>query len=204
MKECNTHQLAALAMGIGAGATAATFLPMLDWAVIGVTAISGYAGGLLPDIDDQESSNFTIIKNLTRIAAVVVPGIQFFYRPTDLLLAIPLALFMLSHFWDLLHQMTKRGGGTHSVLAAVCLSLGVSWVAYLTAGYAAVVPAFIAAGVGYVVHLLLDDLSRPPLPPNAAPSRMGYALTILGKGKSVEFYGLLSIGLACAIALWGI
>lgn len=204
MKECKKHQLAAVAMGIGAGASVATLLPTQDWAVIGITTLSGYAGTLLPDIDDQNSSNFHIIRFLTKVAAFIVPGIQFFYRPTDLLLAIPVALFMVSRFWDVLRQVTNRGGGTHSVLAAVCLSLCVTWIAYLTAGYLVAIPSFLAASVGYVVHLLLDDLTRG-IPPSNTTHKMNSALTIWGTGgKAVELYGLLTIGLVCAAALWGI
>lgn len=204
MQECKQHQLAAVTIGIGAGAVVSALLPALDPMVVGVTALSGYAGALLPDIDDPDSMNFRIIRHLTRLAAVIVPAIQFSLRPTDLLLAIPVALFMVARFWDVLQQVTKRGGGTHSVLAALCLSMGVAWVAYLTADYAAAVPAFVAAGVGYVVHLLLDDLQLRWSTGNAVAgaSRMGSALTILGRGKAVEFYGLIGIGVLCALALW--
>jgi hypothetical protein len=182
-----------------------TFMPGINWTIIGVTALSGYVGGLLPDVDDAQSLNFKIIRTLSKVAAVVVPSIQFFYRPTDLVLGVILSLFLVSRFWMLLHYLLKQGKRSHSVIAAVCLSLGVSWVAYLTTDATAAVPTFLAAGVGYLVHLLLDDLT-PPTPPahTDTEATLEPALTLFGKGKTLELYGLLTIGLVCVVALWGI
>lgn len=204
MTKCMTHQMAAAAVGIGAGATVFTMLPGLGWHATGAIALSGYVGGLLPDIDDENSLNFKITRALTRLAAVIVPAIQFFYRPTDLVLAVILSLFMVSRFWGLLHDVMKRGGRTHSVIAAVCLSMGVAWVAYLTAGYAIALPAFIAAGVGYVLHLLLDDLHRAAENGLDEVPEATSSLTVLGRGKTIELYGIIAIGLICGFAMWGI
>ncbi len=204
MTKCMTHQMAAVAVGIGAGATTFTMLPGLEWHATGAIALSGYVGSLLPDIDDENSLNFRITKFLTQVAAIIVPSIQFLYRPTDLVLAVILSLFMVSRFWGLLHDVMKRGSRTHSVIAAVCLSMGVAWVAYLSAGYAVALPAFIAAGSGYILHLLLDDLY------NAAENGLNEmpetssSLTVLGRGKTIELYGIIAIGVICGIAMWGI
>lgn len=204
MTKCMTHQMAAIAVGIGAGATAFTMLPELEWYATGAVALSGYVGSLLPDIDDENSLNFRVTKILTQLAAIIVPSIQFLYRPTDLVLSVALSLFMVSRFWSLLHDVMKRGSRTHSVISAVCLSMGVAWVAYLTAGYVVALPAFIAAGSGYLLHLLLDDLQRAAengldeLPETAS------ALTVWGRGKAIELYGIIAVGLICGFALWGI
>jgi hypothetical protein len=204
MTKCITHQAAAIAVGVGAGATSISLLPHLGLDAVGAIALSGYVGALLPDIDDENSLNLKITRFLTKLAAVVVPSIQFFYRPTDLILAVVLSLFMVSRFWDLLHAVMKRGSRTHSVIAAVCLSLGVAWVAYLTADYAAALPAFIAAGTGYLLHLLLDDLQGATENGLNEMPETASALTILGRGKAVELYGIIAIGLICGFALWGI
>jgi hypothetical protein len=204
MTECKTHQLASLAVGIGAGATAMTFLPGIDWTIIGVTALSGYVGGLLADVDDEQSLNFRIVQTLSKMAAVLVPSIQFFYRPTDLVLGVALSLFLVSNFWVVLHNLLKQGKRSHSVIAAVCLSLGVSWVAYLTTNSLAAVPAFLAAATGYLVHLLLDDLNTKANPEQNRPADTDSALSLMGKGNTLELYGLLTIGLVCVVALWGI
>lgn len=204
MTKCMTHQMAAIAVGVGAGTTAFTMLPGLEWYEAGAISLSGYVGGLLPDIDDENSINFRITKVLTQLAAIIVPSIQFLYRPTDLVLAVILSLFMVTRFWGLLHDAIKRGSRTHSVIAAVCLSMGVAWVAYLTAGYIVAVPAFIAAGTSYLLHLLLDDLYSAAengvdeLPETAS------SLTVWGRGKAIELYGIIAIGLFCGFALWGI
>lgn len=204
MTKCMTHQMAAAAVGIGAGATTLTMLPGLEWHATGAIALSGYVGSLLPDIDDENSLNFRITKFLTQMAAIIVPSVQFLYRPTDLVLAVMLSLFMVSRFWGLLHDVMKRGSRTHSVIAAVCLSMGVAWIAYLSAGYVVTLPAFIAAGSGYILHLLLDDLY------NAAENGLNEipetssSLTVLGRGKAIELYGIIAIGVICGIAMWGI
>lgn len=109
MAEYHTYHLAAVAAGVGAAAVTSIIAPNLGLEVIGITALSGYVGGLLPDIDDTNSSSFHVVQRLSRLAAVLVPAIQFFYRPTDLLLAIPIALFMVSRFWEVLSQIVKRG-----------------------------------------------------------------------------------------------
>lgn len=202
MAECGTYHLASVASGVGAATFASVLAPQLGWEILAVTALSGYVGGLLPDIDDNRSSGFRTIKYLSRLAAILIPAIQFIYRPTDLLLAIPVALFMVSHFWELLHQTMKRGGHTHSVLGAVCLSLGVAWVAYLTAGTAAALPAFLASSASYLLHLLLDDLEHGRLTDQPTTGRS--ALQAIGRGRVMEFYSILAIGFVSFFALWGI
>ncbi|OQX07739.1 MAG: hypothetical protein BWK73_27280 [Thiothrix lacustris] len=201
MADNSTHHLAAVATGIGAAAISSIIAPQLGWEVIGITALSGYVGGLLADIDDIESSNFKTVQRLSWLAAIIVPIIQFVYRPTDLLLAIPIALFMVSHFWEVLSQIMKRGGHTHSAIAAVCLSLGVAWVAYLTVGAAAALPAFSASSTSYLLHLLLDDLDNARFVETQTGMRP--ALAPIGRGRAVELYSILAIGFVSFFALWG-
>ncbi len=201
MADNSTHHLAAIAIGIGAAATSSIIAPHLGWEVIGITALSGYVGGLLADIDDAESNNFKTVQRLSWLAAIIVPLIQFVYRPTDMLLAIPIALFMVSRFWEVLSQIMKRGGHTHSAIAAVCLSLGVAWVAYLTVGTAAALPAFLASSTSYLLHLLLDDLDNARFVETQTGIRS--ALTPIGRGHAVEFYSILAIGFVSFFALWG-
>ncbi|EIJ35938.1 metal-dependent hydrolase [Thiothrix nivea] len=202
MAEYSSYHLAALAAGIGAATISSTFAPQLGWEVLAVITLSGYIGGLLPDIDNTHSSGFRVVRWFSGLAAFIVPVIQFIYRPTDLLLAIPVAVFMVSRFWELLHQIMKRGGHTHSVLAAVCLSLGVAWVAYLTAGDAAALPAFLASSASYVLHLLLDDLDNVRFVDSPTGTRS--SLVPIGRGRVAEFYGILAIGFVSFFALWGI
>lgn len=202
MAEYSSYHLASMAAGIGAATITTTFAPQLGWEILAVIALSGYVGGLLPDIDDADSSGFKTVKWLSRVAAVIVPVIQFLYRPTDLLLAVPIALFMVSRFWELPHQIMKRGGHTHSALAAVCLSLGVAWVAYLTAGPTAALPSFLASSSSYLLHLLLDDLENGRLTDSSPNSRA--SLQAIGRGRVLEFYGILAIGFISFFALWGI
>ncbi|SEA69114.1 MAG: metal-dependent hydrolase [Candidatus Thiothrix putei] len=201
MAECSTYHLAAVATGVGSAAVSSIIAPELGWEIIGVTALSGYVGGLLADIDDIHSSSFRVVQRLSQVAAVIVPSIQFFYRPADLLIAIPIALFMVSHFWEVLSQIMKRGGHTHSVIAAVCLSLGVAWVAYLTVGAAAALPAFLASSTSYLLHLLLDDLDNARFVETKTGMRS--ALMPVGRGRAIEFYSILAIGFVSFFALWG-
>lgn len=194
------YQIAALAIGLGGAAVYSLLTPEANLLVLAVAALSGYVGTFLADIDDETSAGYRIVKRLSRLAAIIVPCIQFFYRPTDLLLAIVLALFMVNRFWVLFSQLVGRGGYTHSLLAAVCLSLGVAGVGYMTAGPEAVLPAFLSSGAGYIFHLLLDDIHNDRLlNPNASVQP---ALTPLGSGEATELYSILAIGLLSCIALW--
>ncbi len=196
-----TQHLAGVAVGVGAGASTLAFVPGADWTVVSVTALSGYVGSLLPDIDDETALAARIVRHLSKLAAVIVPAIQFSLRPTDLLIAIPVALFMTAHLWQLLHDLLRKDGPTHSVIAAICLSFAVAWIAYLSAGTAAAVPSFLAAGTGYLLHLLLEDLGKAHQQP---PETITPSLTLLGRGQSIPLYSILAIGFFCAFALWGI
>lgn len=203
MADYKTYHAAALATGLGAGAMVSALAPLTPLEAIATTALSGYVGALLPEIDDLQSNSYRVIQRLSRIAALTVPTIQFFYRPTDLIIAFFLAWFLVTQFWKLFDQLVERGGQTHSVLAAVCLSLGVAWIAYLTAGDAAAVPAFIASGVGYLLHLLLDDLDGVKLPSNGnAENTTNQPLRFMGNKQSTELYSLVMIGLLSCFALW--
>ena len=205
MADYKTYHLAALATGIGAGAMVSAFVPSISMTAIAVTTLCGYVGALLPEIDDEQSNSYRVIRRLTHLAALIVPCIQFFYRPTDLILAIFLAWFLVTQFWAVFRQIMQRGGQTHSVLAAVCLSLGVAWVAYLTADASAIVPAFMASGVGYLLHLLLDDLDGVKLPNAGTGTRHDASdqpLRLMGKGQSTELYSIVLIGLLSCFALW--
>ena len=106
---------------------------------------------------------------------------------------------LVSQFWHYVKQIVSHEGHTHSLLAAVCLSLAVAWVAYLTAGVPAIIPAFIASSVGYVLHLLLDDLTRIDLMPRRVAKT---ALSTLGQGHSQELYSIVAIGALSGIAMW--
>lgn len=202
MTNCTTYHLTALATGMGATAATAALVPEMGWLILLVTALGGYVGGLLPEIDHTNSSSFRTVRRLSHLAAIIVPCIQFIYRPADLILAVPLALFMVSRFWDLLHQVMKRGGHTHSILAAVCLSMGVTWVAYLTAGSDAIVPVFMASCTGYLLHLWLDDMYIKKFPDPEIPQEP--ALTAIGQGRSLELYGILAIGFVSLFGLFGL
>lgn len=199
-----TQHLAGVAVGVGAGASTLALLPGADWTVVSVTALSGYVGSLLPDIDDETSLAARIVQHLSKLAAVIVPTIQFSLRPTDLLIAIPVALFMTSRLWQLLHHLLRKDGPTHSVIAAICLSFAVAWVAYLSAGTAAAVPSFLAAGAGYLLHLLLEDIAKIHQPVAESTETIMPSLTLLGRGQSIPLYSILAIGFFCAFALWGI
>lgn len=203
MAEYGKYHLASLAVGVGAATLTSILLPSAGWEVLAVTALSGYVGGLLPSIDDAKSSAFKTLQTLSRLAAVIIPSIHFIYRPTDLLLAIPLALLLVTQLWNLLHQVVKRGGHTHSSLAAVCLSLGVAWVAYLTGGDTVALPAFLASSSSYLLHLFLDDLENARLSNAGGLSAERWALQPLGRGRVAEFYSIIAIGFISFFALWG-
>lgn len=202
MAEYAKYHLTSLAVGIGAATLSSAVSPSMGWDVLAVTLLGGYVGGLLPSIDDTQSSAFKTVQWLSRAAAVIVPTIHFIYRPTDLLLAIPLALFMVGRIWELLHQVIRRGGHTHSALAAVCLSLGVAVVAYLTAGNTAALPAFLASAASYLLHLFLEDLENGRFNSIIATER--WALQPIGRGKVAEFYSIIIIGFVSFLALVGL
>lgn len=200
MHNSNTYQWAAIGIGLGSAALTAIFNSESAWTVIIVTALSGYVGTLLPDINATDSKAFEIIKHLSRLAAVLVPCIQFFYRPTDLLLGLLLAIFMIKRFWQVVPHIIQNSGHTHSVMAAVCLSLGVTGVAYLTTGVEAVLPAFLASVSGYIYHLVLEDISNDCFLNTKATKTP--ALTPIGQGPMLELSSIMVIGVISMLGLW--
>ncbi len=200
MPNSNAYQWAAIGMGLGSAALTAISQPESSWIVLIATLLGGYVGTLLPDINSINSSAFHTIKSLSRLAAILVPCIQFFYRPADLLLGLPLALFMIRRFWDVLPQLIHHSGHTHSVVAAVCLSLGVSWVGYLTAGVEAALPVFLASVSGYIFHLILEDISNDCFF-NTHTTKQP-ALTPIGYGSVVELSSIVAIGVISMLGFW--
>ena len=199
MSDDKTYQIAAIASGIGAATLTSAFAPNTAIVILLVISLSGYVGALLPEIDHKNSLSYRIVYRLTRAAALLVPFIQFFYRPTDLIIAVPLTWFLVTQCWHIVDYFTERGGQTHSVLAAVSLSLAVAFVAYLTVDVDVIVPAFLAAAFGYLLHLLLDDLhgsddmTQPPKEP---------PLRFVDKQHTTGLYSIIFIGLFSGMALW--
>lgn len=197
-------------MGVGATATIHLLMPGLDWVGLASIGLSGFAGGHLADIDDPASPSHKIIRTLIWWAAIIIPLSQFFFRPRDLLLALPVAWMMVSAFWRLVEPLARYYSHAHSVVAAICLSLGVSWVAYLSAGAAVALPAFMASGIGYLLHLLFDDLANQTRPTRhfAEPHRSRVApkllpaLVLVGRGHPLELAGIVLVGFVSSMALW--
>lgn len=147
----------ALIMGIGAALTTYYLLPDINWITLAVISLGGYIGGHIPNIQQPSSPSYHIVRTMSALAAILIPGILYMYRPTDLLVAW-IATYLLYHgAWWIIDRISLHRDYTHSITAIVTLPLAITACAYATVGQDAVLPVFIASSVSYIVQLLLEQ-----------------------------------------------
>lgn len=183
MANFKTHLLTASALGgvaaiacMKAGVAPAAETPML----LGLGAL----GGLLPDIDSERSVPIRIGFNLLAFFLAFMAMFQFAGRYTVLeLAAIWLGVFVGVRYLvlELFVACTTHRGAFHSVLAAVFFGLGtvsLSWHVFAKPySVAWLYGVFIA--LGYLIHLLLDELFSVDLLNRRVKRSFGSALKIV-------------------------
>ncbi|TAN64986.1 MAG: metal-dependent hydrolase [Methylobacter sp.] len=182
MANFNTHLFIASAAGMGA-ALVAVNVHLIAKADMPWLIFLGSLGGLLPDID---ASNSRPVKLLFTVLALmgVAAALHAFkdrYQPYPLLAILAGAyLFIRYGIFALFNVLTIHRGVFHSVLAAVFFALLMTCISYRflhrDALHAWLNGFFIA--LGFIVHLLLDELYSVDLSNARMKSSFGTAFKL--------------------------
>ena len=120
-------------------------------------------GGILPDIDADHSRAIRLIFNLLAVLAVVAGVLLLQHRlsPGQLLVACGGLYLMVRYALGMIFaRFTVHRGSWHSLLAGMLCGLATTALSYrLLEQDAGMAWAFgLAVGLGYAIHLLLDEL----------------------------------------------
>lgn len=162
MADFKTHMLgAALVSGV-----AATLMEMVgayeDWAIIGYFAL-GVAGGVMPDIDSDNSVPIRIAFKVLSIIAAFLTVFYFSERYSLLeLVLLGSAAFVLVYYgvFRVFTRFTAHRGVIHSIPAGVVAGLLTAILAHEVFAAPLLAAWTCAAFVcgGFLVHLILDEL----------------------------------------------
>jgi len=162
MANFNTHVSIATAASMGAALVAAN-IHLIATADMPWLVFLGTLGGLLPDIDASNSRPVKLLFNVLALmgVAAALHAFKDGYAPYPLLLIVAgTYLFIRYGMFALFNALTVHRGVFHSVLAALFFALLMTCISYhflhWDVLHAWLNGIFIA--VGFIVHLLLDEL----------------------------------------------
>jgi LexA-binding, inner membrane-associated putative hydrolase len=187
MANFNTHLSIAAAASMGA-ALVAVNVRLITNADMPWLIFLGTLGGLLPDIDASNSRPVKLLFNVLALMGVA-GALQAFKNnsePYPLLLIVAGAyLFIRFAVFALFNRLTTHRGVFHSVLAAVFFALLTTCISYhflhWDVLHAWLNGLFIA--LGFIVHLLLDELYSVDLSNARVKSSFGTALKLFSQSN---------------------
>lgn len=163
----------------------------------------GIIGGMLPDIDASNSRPVKLLFNVLALLGVVGvwTALKDDYAQLQLLLATPATYLLIRYgVFTLFNSFTEHRGVFHSLLAAVFFAFLVSCISYYFLHWdvlhAWLNGLFIA--IGFVVHLLLDELYSVDLSNTRMKKSFGTALKLFSY-KSIPASALMTV---CTLALY--
>ena len=182
MANFNIHVTIATAASTGAALVAVNFHLManadMPWLIF-----LGTLGGLLPDIDASNSRPVKLLFNVLALmgVAAALHAFKDGYAPYPLLLIVAgTYLFIRFVMFALFNALTVHRGVFHSVLAALFFALLMTCISYHFLHWdllhAWLNGIFIA--VGFIVHLLLDELYSVDLSNSRMKNSFGTALKL--------------------------
>ena len=182
MANFNTHLSIATAASMGA-ALIAVNVQLITSADMPWLIFLGTLGGLLPDIDANNSKPVKLLFNVLALMGVA-GALQVFkdnYEPYPLLLIVAgTYLFIRFVVFALFNRFTVHRGVFHSVLAAVFFALLMTCISYhfLHRGVLLAWLNAIFIALGFIVHLLLDELYSVDLYNSRMKNSFGTALKL--------------------------
>ena len=204
MANFNTHLFVASAASIGASLVAVD-VHLITSADIPWLVFLGTLGGLLPDIDANNSRPVKLLFNVLALMGVAAALYAFknSYAPYLLLLiAAGVYLFIRYGMFALFNGLTVHRGVFHSVLAVLFFSLLMTCISYhflhWNVLHAWLNGIFIA--LGFIVHLLLDELYSTDLSNLRMKNSFGTALKLFNY-NNMAASALMTI---CTIMLYSI
>jgi membrane-bound metal-dependent hydrolase YbcI (DUF457 family) len=174
----------AIATGISSGAAAmAASIGLIDAVDAPWLAFLGVIGGMLPDIDADNSSPVRLLFN--GLAWMAVSGVLFVVKDKYVsyqLGLIATAIFLLVRYGmlALFNQFTSHRGVFHSLLAAVFFAFLMTCISFYFLEqdvlHAWLNGVFLA--IGFIVHLLLDEIYSVDLSNARMKKSFGTALKL--------------------------
>lgn len=162
-------------------------------------------GGMLPDIDADNSRPVKLLFSLLALlgASAVLQAFKNSYTPHQLLM-ITAAAFLLIRYGvsALFNQFTEHRGVFHSLLAALFFTLQFTCISYFFLHWS-VVHAWlngIFIAIGFITHLLLDELYSVDLSNSRMKKSFGTAMKLCSY-RNITASALMMI---CTIALYWI
>jgi hypothetical protein len=182
MANFNTHLSIATAAGTGA-ALAAVQVHLITGAEMPWFVFLGMVGGLLPDIDANNSRPVKLLFNVLAFMGVAA-ALHVFkdrYESYPLLMLVAGVYFFVRYgMFAVFNALTVHRGVFHSVLAAVFFALLMTCISYRFLHWdilhAWLNGVFIA--LGFVVHLLLDEFYSVDLSNSRMKKSFGTALKL--------------------------
>jgi membrane-bound metal-dependent hydrolase YbcI (DUF457 family) len=201
MANFNTH------LGVAIVASSGVALLAIDARIITITEALwmitfGTIGGMLPDIDSDNSRLIKMIFNALGILALlaVITVFKYRYQPYILLL-IATAVYLLVRYFllALFVRFTNHRGIFHSLLTAVFFTLLMVCIAcyFLRWDILHCWLSGVFIGFGFIVHLLLDELYSVDLSNRRMKKSFGTALKLYSYDN--KFSSIMM--LICTIAL---
>ncbi|WP_340121898.1 metal-dependent hydrolase [Methylobacter svalbardensis] len=204
MANFNTHLFVASAASIGAALIVAN-VHLITNADIPWLVFLGTLGGLLPDIDANNSRPVKLLFNVLSLmgVAAALHTLKSGYAPYLLvLIAAGTYLFIRYGLFALFNGLTVHRGVFHSVLAALFFGLLMTCISYRLLHWdvlhAWLNGIFIA--LGFIVHLLLDELYSTNLSNLRMKKSFGTALKLFSY-NSMTASALMTV---CTIMLYSI
>jgi hypothetical protein len=203
MADFSTH-LAVAAVGTGLCATVAFAGNMAPHDYLLTLTLAGTIGGILPDIDLDETVPSRLLFNALGVVAAFIALFYFDQQFSIVeLWIIWLGTFLVVRFgvFKLFEERTKHRGIFHSLLAAAFFMV---LSAVIFARVFKEPPALAWLGglflfIGFVIHLVLDEIYSVDIQGAEIKKSFGTAL------KLIDFHSLRSSGLmaaALALAIW--
>lgn len=192
MANFKTHLIGATLVS-GAAATAAVAVGLVPFSQAPILFGLGVAGGLLPDIDADNSTPVRLAFSLLGLLAAFFAVFYALGQPrlsiAELFL-LGLGAFLLIRFGilELFLRLTEHRGVFHSLLAVLCFTLATASASHHLASSP---PALawlhgLSLGTGYLTHLVLDELFSVDLTGRGLKRSFGTAL------KPIDFKNLSS------------
>lgn len=154
-------------------------------------AFLGTLGGILPDVDLQHSYPSSIMFSLLGIAMAFA---VIFTMDRDLSILemwfVGLCVFTAIRYpvWVVFHQYTTHRGSIHSLIAALFATFVVTSITHYWLGKSAFVAWLLGLFVflGFILHLLLDELYSVDFSNRRIKRSFGTALKLLDRNKPLK------------------
>ncbi len=203
MANFKTH-LSIATLTSGAAATAAATIGLVETRHTPVLFALGVLGGLLPDIDADNSTPVRLVFSLLGLLgafAAVFYALGHYRFSIGELVVLGIGAFAVLRLlvFELFLRLTEHRGVFHSLLAVVffgCLTASLSYNLALSPPGLAWLHGLLLGG-GYLVHLILDEVFSVDLLGGRLKRSFGTALKPFGRDlKATVLMGALLLGIS--------